>query len=82
MRETQFPANVDTYDQQVYEKAKETLDSMTADGSFISEEFPCYYLYEQVMGNRSQSGIVACSSIDDYQNQIIKNTKHPGGQRT
>ena len=70
--ETQFPANVDTYDQRVYEKAKETLDSMTADGSFISEEFPCYYIYEQVMGNRSQSGIVACSSIDDYQNQIIK----------
>ena len=70
--ETQFPADVDTYDPKVYEKAKEILDSMIADGSFITEEIPCYYIYEQIMGERSQSGIVACSSIDDYQNQIIK----------
>ena len=70
--ETQFPADVDTYDPKVYEKAKEILDSMIADGSFITEEIPCYYIYEQIMGGRSQSGIVACSSIDDYQNQIIK----------
>ncbi len=70
--ETQFPDHVDTYDPRVYEKAKETLDSMIADGSFIIEETPCYYIYELTMNGRSQSGIVACSSIDDYQNQIIK----------
>ena len=70
--ETQFPADVDTYDPKVYTKARETLDSMIADGSFITDENPCYYIYEQIMGGRSQSGIVACSSIDDYQNQIIK----------
>ncbi len=70
--ETQFTADVDTYDPKVYAKAKEILDSMIADGSFVTEETPCYYIYEQVMDGRSQSGIVACSSIDDYQNQIIK----------
>lgn len=70
--ETQFPDTVDTYDPRVYEKAKETLDSMIADGSFIIEETPCYYIYELTMNGRSQSGIVACSSIDDYQNQIIR----------
>lgn len=70
--ETQFSADVDTYDPKVYAKAKETLDSMIADGTFITDENPCYYIYEQIMDGRSQSGIVACSSIDDYQNQIIK----------
>lgn len=70
--ETQFPDTVDTYDPMVYEKAKEILESMIADGSFIIEETPCYYVYELTMNGRSQSGIVACSSIDDYQNQIIK----------
>lgn len=70
--ETQFPSDVDTYDPRVYEKARETLDSMIADGNFVTDRTPCYYIYEQIMGGRSQSGIVACSSIDDYQNQIIK----------
>lgn len=70
--ETGFPDNVDTYDPRVYEKARDILSSMIADGSFIKEEKPCYYIYELTMDGRSQSGIVACSSIDDYQNRLIK----------
>lgn len=70
--ETQFPDDVDTYDPRVYAKAKELLDAMIADGTFIIEETPCYYIYELTMDGRSQTGIVACSSVDDYQNQIIK----------
>ncbi len=70
--ETQFPDDVDTYDPKVYEKAKELLDSMIREGSFITEDTPCYYLYELIMEGRSQTGIVACSSVDDYQNQLIK----------
>lgn len=70
--ETQFPDDVDTYDPRVYAKAKELLNGMIADGSFIIEETPCYYIYELIMEGRSQTGIVACSSVDDYQNQIIK----------
>ncbi|MBO5056547.1 MAG: DUF1015 domain-containing protein [Lachnospiraceae bacterium] len=70
--ETQFPDNVDTYDERVYEKAKELLTESIDNGSFIIEEMPCYYIYELVMDGRSQTGIVACSDIDDYVNQIIK----------
>ncbi len=70
--ETQFPEDVDIYDPKVYEKAKELLNSMLQDGSFIMEDAPCYYIYELTMDGRSQTGIVACSSIDDYQNEIIK----------
>lgn len=70
--ETQFPDDVDTYDPRVYEKARELLNSMIADGTYIIEETPCYYIYELTMNGRSQTGIVACSSVDDYQNRIIK----------
>ncbi|MDO4302695.1 MAG: DUF1015 family protein [Bacillota bacterium] len=70
--ETGFPDDVDTYDPKVYERARDILSSMIADGSFIKEEKPCYYIYELTMDGRSQSGIVACSSIDDYQNRLIK----------
>ncbi len=70
--ETQFGPEVDTYDPRVYQKAKEMLNAWIAEGRFVQEDAPCYYLYEQVMDGRSQTGIVACASIDDYQNQVIK----------
>ena len=70
--ETSFSADVDTYDPKVYAKAKELLWSWIEQGRFVQEDKPCYYLYEQVMDGRSQKGIVACASIDDYKNNIIK----------
>lgn len=70
--ETQFDDSVDTYADCVYEKARETLEEMIADGSFLMENKPCFYIYELTMNGRSQTGIVACSSIDDYVNGIIK----------
>ncbi len=70
--ETQLGAEVDTYDMRVYEKAKELLEARMTDGTFVRDEGENYYLYQLTMGGRSQTGIVACSSIDDYQNGIIK----------
>ncbi len=70
--ETQFSDDVDTYDDRVYEKARETLYSMLDEGIFIKDNKDYYYIYELIMDGRSQSGIVACSSIDDYENNIIK----------
>jgi uncharacterized protein (DUF1015 family) len=70
--ETSFPEEVDTYDPRVYAKAKELLQSMMEDGTFITEEKECYYVYELIMEGRSQTGLVACASIDDYQNNVIK----------
>lgn len=70
--ETQFDDSVDTYDPRVYAKAKEMLESMIADGTFVTDADNAYYVYELTMEGRTQTGIVACSSIDDYQNNIIK----------
>lgn len=70
--ETQFDATVDTYDERVYAKAKELLDGMIADGTFITDEDECYYIYELTMDGRIQTGLVACASIDDYANNVIK----------
>ena len=70
--ETQFPDTVSTYDDRVYLKAKSMLDDWIADGRFIKDASPCYYLYEQTMNGRAQTGIVACASIDDYLTGVIK----------
>ena len=70
--ETQFPETVDTYDRQVYQKARELLDARLADHTFLEEQEACYYLYELTMEGRCQTGIVAASSVDDYLNEVVK----------
>lgn len=70
--ETSFPETVDTYDDQVYQRAKELLHEMVQNGSFITENNACYYIYELTMNYHIQTGIVACSSVTDYQNGLIK----------
>lgn len=70
--ETGFDDSVDTYAPEVYERAAALLQERIAEGSFVQDETPCYYLYEQVMNGRSQTGIVACAAIDDYLNNTIK----------
>lgn len=70
--ETQFPADYDMYAPKVYEKARDMLEEMIHDGYFLQEEKRAYYVYELVMNGRSQIGIGACASVDDYDNQVIK----------
>lgn len=70
--ETQFDDSVDTYAPEVYQKAKELLEGMIADGTFLTDEDKAYYIYELTMNGRAQTGIVACASIDDYASNVIK----------
>ena len=70
--EIDLPEYVDVHSQQVYDKAKENLDCMMADGTMIQDTDPCYYIYELVMDGRSQTGLVCGSSVDDYFSGIIK----------
>ena len=70
--ETQFPDSVGTYEDCVYQKAGQMLNEAITDGKFVQDKTPCYYLYEQTMNGRAQTGIVACASIDDYLSGVIK----------
>lgn len=70
--ETTLDDSVDTYDPCVYQHAKELLDARIADGTFITDNDRCYYIYELIMDGRHQTGITACCSIDDYLNNVIK----------
>ncbi|MCD8332754.1 MAG: DUF1015 family protein [Clostridiales bacterium] len=70
--ETQFEDSMDMYAPEVYQKAHDILWDMVAAGDFITEEKPCYYIYELTMDGRTQTGIAACAAIDDYLNGVIK----------
>ena len=70
--ETNFPPSVDTYAEEVYEKARELLHEKLDHGDLIREEFPAYYVYSLCMEGRTQRGFVGCVSIDDYLNGVVK----------
>lgn len=70
--ETQFDEDIAVNDPRVYEKARELLVGMIENGDFITDNVDKYYIYELTMNGRTQTGIVACSSIDDYCNNVIK----------
>ncbi|GDX43238.1 hypothetical protein LBMAG23_02150 [Bacteroidota bacterium] len=70
--EIDMPVDLSIYDNSVYQKAKSNLDQMIAEGMLLKETSECFYIYELVMHGRSQTGLVCCSSVDDYENDIIK----------
>lgn len=69
--EIDLDPEIDIYDAIVYEKARDNLRDMMRDGVFIQDPEDRYYIYRQSMGNRSQTGLVGCTSIDDYLNNVI-----------
>lgn len=70
--ETGLDDSIPFDDPQVYRRAHDLLWGMVGQGEFIRDEKPCLYLYEQTMDGRSQTGLVACASVDDYQSNVIK----------
>ena len=70
--EIDLPENTDIHSAEVYEKAKDNLDAFIQREVLFRESKPCYYIYQLVMNGRSQTGLVCASSVDDYENDIIK----------
>ena len=70
--ETAFPPESDMYADEVYDHAAELYEKEKAEGVFIQDELPCYYVYELCMDGRRQTGIAALSSVDDYLNGICR----------
>jgi uncharacterized protein (DUF1015 family) len=71
--EIDLPAGTDIHSKEVYKKAKETLlKFINQENILFREEKPCYYIYQLVMNERSQTGLVCVSAVDDYDNNVIK----------
>lgn len=64
--EVHFPVGTDLHGVNVYEKAREVLQNFARDGILVQDEKPCLYIYRLTMDKRSQTGLVACTSVDEY----------------
>ena len=70
--EMDLPDNVDQYAPEVYARAKTALDELVASGAMTQDEKPCFYIYRQTVGKRTQTGICACAQVADYDTDTIK----------
>ena len=70
--EINFDHDINPYADEVYEKGKEVFELMIQEGILIQDDAPCLYIYVQTMLGRTQTGLVAGSSIDDYFSNTIK----------
>ncbi|MFV0558820.1 MAG: DUF1015 domain-containing protein [Enterococcus sp.] len=70
--EIDLPATLSPYDARVYQTAQANLAKFIENGWLFKETKPVFYLYELTMAGRAQTGLVACTSIDDYITGKIK----------
>lgn len=70
--EIDCPVGIDVHAQEVYDKAVENYNLFKEKGWLVQEETAKFYIYAQTMDGRTQYGIVAAASVDDYLNGVIK----------
>jgi uncharacterized protein (DUF1015 family) len=70
--EVDLPPGMDAYAPEVYAKGAENFQKLIRDGALVQDAPPCFYLYRQIMGRHSQTGLVAAASCEEYLRGVIK----------
>ena len=70
--EIDLPETTDVHSEEVYQQAKENLAAFINRDILFRESKECYYIYRLIMNGKAQTGLVCVSSVDDYENGIIK----------
>lgn len=74
--EIDFDNSVDPYSEQVYQRGKENLQRLINDGLMIRDRQPCFYLYRLTWRGKSQTGLIALTSVAEYDAGQIKKHEH------
>jgi uncharacterized protein (DUF1015 family) len=70
--EIDLPEGTDIHSEKVYHKAADNLFIFRDNKILVQDEKPAFYIYELTMAGRKQTGLVCVSSVEDYENGIIK----------
>ncbi|MCP4051167.1 MAG: DUF1015 domain-containing protein [bacterium] len=70
--EIDFPENQGTEKEEIYKKGSQNLQKLISNKILIQNDSPCYYIYQQQMGNHIQTGLVAGASVEEYDNNLVK----------
>ncbi|HKV75593.1 MAG TPA: DUF1015 family protein [Gemmatimonadales bacterium] len=67
-----LPPETDPHDDRVYAMGRANLERFFREGTLVRDASPGLYFYRQRWRGRTQTGIVGCVHIDDYQHDIIR----------
>ncbi|MBM6943425.1 DUF1015 domain-containing protein [Collinsella intestinalis] len=70
--ETQFAPDADMYAPEVYARGAKLLHERIDEGIYQADPSMSYHLYELTQNGRTQTGVVAICSVDEYDQGIIK----------
>lgn len=70
--EIEFPTDQDPYANAVYEAAVRQFARLRAAAPLVEEATASVYVYRLRMGSHEQSGVAACFSVDEYENDVIR----------
>ena len=79
--ELEFDQGSDPYSEKVYQRGKDNLMRLWNEGIMVRDSKPSFYLYRLTMNGRSQTGLVALTSVDEYDKGIIKKHEHTRPQK-
>jgi uncharacterized protein (DUF1015 family) len=77
--EIDLPDDIDPHSDEVYRKAFDNFEKLIKECPLETEAAPSIYLYRLIMGDHEQLGVVACCSIDEYDQDLIR--KHERTRR-
>ena len=77
--EIDLPDGTDIHSDAVYQKAAENFQNLIRNCPLENEELPSIYLYRLIMGEHEQIGVVACCSVSEYDQDVIR--KHERTRR-
>ena len=70
--EIDLEPGIDEHSEEVYQKSRENYERFLKEGILVQDPEEYYYIYGQTMNGRTQYGLVAGASVDDYLNGVIK----------
>lgn len=79
--EVDFPPEESIYNDEIYQRGRDNLKRLMDDGIMIQDESDCFYLYRLTMNGKNQTGIVATTSVDEYNRGLIKKHEHTRPQK-
>jgi uncharacterized protein (DUF1015 family) len=77
--EIDLPDGTDILSDVVYRQALTNFEKLIKECPLVTEETPSLYLYRLIMGDQEQIGVVACCSLDEYDENLIR--KHERTRR-
>ena len=70
--EAEFPENSHPSPEEVFARARQNLHWFIEEKILEQDSDACVYIYRISINNHTQTGVVACCSLDEYEHGIIK----------